>query len=82
MVRFQNIQGKHGIFSLFFLLLCDNKQQDIMSLAQHFIIIQSDQDLCQFTKLMNTIEHISRLEQLRQDPDETEHRLRTFAIRM
>ena len=28
---------------VFFLLLCGNKQQDIMSLSQHFIMIQSDQ---------------------------------------
>ena len=35
-----------------------NKQQDIISLSQYFIIIQSDQDLCLLTKLMVT--HRSR----------------------
>ena len=54
MVRCQNRN-----FSLFFLLFSGNKQQEFMSLSQRFIIIQSDQDLCQLTQLMDTIECIS-----------------------
>ena len=71
------------VFSLFYLLFIGNTQQDITSLSQHFIIIQSDQDLCRLTKLMYTIEYMNRQEQSREDPDETVrmHRLiLTFAI--
>ena len=61
-------QGKHGFISFFFLLCFGNKQEDIMSLSQHFIIIQSDQDLCPLTKLMDTIEYMNGQEQSREDP--------------
>ena len=58
-------QGKQGIFfpllsfiylfyyflSFFFFFFFGNRQERI--LPQHFIIIQSDQDLCPFTKLMD-----------------------------
>ena len=62
--------------SLFFLLFFGNKQQDITSLSQHFIIIQSDQDLCPLTKcpltkLIDTIEYMNGQEQSRDDPDKT-----------
>ena len=42
---------------VFFLpfLFFSNKQQDITLLSHYFIIIQSDQDLCPLTKLMDTI---------------------------
>ena len=40
-----------------------------MLLSQHFIIIQSDQDLCLLTKLMDTIEYMNGQEQSREDPD-------------
>ena len=56
-----------------------------MLLSQHFIIIQSDQDLCPLTKLMDTIKYMNGKEQSREDPYETlqMHRLiLTFAIRM
>ena len=69
---------------VFFSLLsfCGNRQQYIMLLSQHFIIIQSDQDLCLLRKLMATIEYISGPEQSGY-PDESVrmHRLiLTFAI--
>ena len=51
MVKSQNILGGNMVFILLdFLLLCGNKQQDIMSLSQHFIMIQSDQT---FARLQN-----------------------------
>ena len=77
-----------AFFSLlffFFFFFLGNKQQAITSLSQHFIIIQSTQDLCPLTKLMATIEYMNGQEQSREDPDETVrmHRLSlTFAIRM
>ena len=65
---------------------CQNvKGKHVTSLSQHFIIIQSDQDLCLVTKLMNTIEYMNGQEQIREDPDETVriHRLiLTFTIRL
>ena len=41
-----------------------------MSLFQYFIIIQSDQDLCPLTKLMDSIEYMNWQEQSRKEPDE------------
>ena len=38
-------------FIFFFFFFFGNRQERIVS--QHFIIIQSDQDLCPFTKLMD-----------------------------
>ena len=77
-------QGKRYFLSLLSFIFL-NKQEDITSLSQHFIIIQSDQDLCPLTKLMHTIEYINGQEQSREDPDKTVrmHRfILTFAIRM
>ena len=62
-----------------------NKQHDITSLSQHFIIIQSDQNLSPLTKLMKTIKYMNGHNQSREEPDETVrmHRLiLTFAVRM
>ena len=56
-----------------------------MSLSEHFIFVQSDQDLRPLTKFIYTVEYISGPEQSREDPLETVriHRLTlTFAIRM
>ena len=58
-------------FIYLFIFLFGNIQQDITSLSQPFIIIQSDQDLCPLTKLMDTIEYISSQEESREDSDET-----------
>ena len=79
MVRYQNVLGKEGICLLFF----GNKQQDIMSLSQQFIIIWSDQNLCQVAKLIDTIEYMNGREQSTEDPDETVqmHRL-TFTFQI
>ena len=55
-----------------------------MSISQHLIIIQSDQDLYPL-KLTDTIEYKNKQEQSREESDETVrvHRLSlTFAIRM
>ena len=57
-----------------------------MSLSQHFIIIQSDQDLCPLIKLMISIEYISGAhEKSREDPDEivrVNRLILTFAFRL
>ena len=55
MVRCLNVKGKHGIFSLSFI-----------TSSQHFIIIQSDQDLFLLTKLMNTTEYMNGQKQSRE----------------
>ena len=70
MVRCQNVQGKHGIFlsSFFYFLAINNK---ILRRSQHFVIIQSDQDLCPLTNLMGTMKYINGQEQSREDPDQT-----------
>ena len=49
----------YGIFSFFFLIVSVNNKKILCRLSQHFIIIQSDQDLCPLTKLMNTMEYIT-----------------------
>ena len=84
MGRCQNVYGKHGIFSFFFLLFffC-NKQQD----RSYFYTFPSFSLIRIFVrlKLTDTIEYMNRQGQSREDPDETMrmHRLSlTFAIRM
>ena len=70
-----------------YLFIFGNKQQDITSLSQYLIIIQSDRDLCPLTKLMITIEYTCMYgqKQSREDPDETVHMhklILTVVIRM
>ena len=49
-----------------FIYICN--KQDITSIYQHFIIIQSDQDRCPL-KVTDTIEYMNRQEKSREDPD-------------
>ena len=56
-----------------------------MSLSQHLIMIQSDQDLCTLTKSLDSIEYTNEQGQSREEQDETVQMyglILTFAILM